>query len=90
MLQERVVFEFATGAGVKTNCSSLTICQEEAQDICRFAKAQNIFRTYALGWVGGRVFRRTPRFQAKRLLPDGHRATRYSQSKHSNALNTGS
>jgi hypothetical protein len=83
------VFEFATGAGVKTNCSSLTICQE-----LRTSVSLQKRKTYSelMLWIGSEVEHFAVRLSSgpSGFLPDGHRATRYSQSKHSNALNTSS
>lgn len=48
------MFEFAMGAGVKTNCSSLTICQEELRTSVSLQKR----KTYSelMFWVGSEHF----------------------------------
>jgi len=48
-----VAFEFATGAGVKTNCSSLTIRQEKLRTSVSLQKR----KTYSelMLWVGSEV-----------------------------------
>jgi hypothetical protein len=47
------VFEFATGAGVKMNCSSLTICQEELRTSVSLQKRKHI-QNFML-WAGSKV-----------------------------------